>query len=107
MIFINVQTNLAFFKKKVICSQHNMLYLKCYHWQTNIFSQSYLYFSSSCIVRILFRSRNLRPNMPKIASFLLKNRSALGALTPDSHVSPISLRILRCALYYKRHFYVI
>jgi len=52
--------------------------------------------------------------MPKIASFLLKNRknrSALGALPPDPlcfwrlgatppdpYVSPISLRILRCAL---------
>jgi len=62
--------------------------------------------------------------MLKIASFLFKNRKvaqrwelcpqtpyASGGwrlhTPPDPQVSPISLRILRCALYYKRHFRVI
>jgi len=34
------------------CSQHNVLYYECYHCQTNIFSQSYLSFLSSVIIRI-------------------------------------------------------
>jgi len=60
--------------------------------------------------------------MPKITSFLLKNRKnrpSLGALHPDPlclrrlgatlpgpHISPISLRILCCTLHFNRHFYV-
>jgi len=67
-------------------------------------------FQRSTIAQSMFQSTNLRTNMPKSTSFLLKNRKkspVFGALPPDPHSSRISLRNLRCELNYNRRFYVI
>jgi len=88
------------------CSQHNVqLHYGCYHCQTKLFSQSYLLsFSRFSYCQNMFWSKNLGSNMPKITSFLLKNRKnrpalealppdplclrRLGATLPDPHISP-------------------
>jgi len=117
-----LQINSAFFKKKLgYCSQHNVLRYECYHCQTKVFSPSYLpSFSKFSYHQNMFWSKNLSSNMPKITSFLLKNRKnrpALGTLSPDSlclrrlgatlldsRINPISLQIPHCALNYNRRF---